>query len=734
MNPYSILPLITSFLVFFLGCFVFLKNRQAKANILFLLLTVATSLWLYADYKIYSSHSAAEASIVAKLGYVPVIFIPSFFLHLSLSILRTDKHKKILFVSYFFGLVFAASLWTDHLISGATEHFWGYYYKAGWLHYFLLLYYGLVLGAAFTILYGHLKREAFPSQERNKIKFLLAAFAVGFLAIFDFLPKFGVEFYPIGFIFASIWMFSLAYAIVRYRLFDINLVISRGVTLVLTVVLGILPLAVIVFFLQQEFLRITSFALIVILAVSIGFLLSKLHPLSERIVQTSLLKTQLKYYQVLRRFSNDMVKATDLIDLLQRFDTILQENLQVSTVTIYLTGPRNGRYPLSHPLKDNYDVFAILRNELPAVQGADMPHHSAVASVYHSGIVPLWRSGDALVSMAYKAKDVLVLGEMEMMARERKNEELEQAISQMKEAKAEVCVPFKRDGKMVGMALLGPRVGDRYYSSTDLDLLHSIGQNACIAVQNALMVEEIKRTYRLFQRIQRLSAMATLAAGVAHEIRNPLMPIGFLMDSVADPTVDRELLMRLCENSKESLRRITNVLDELNELGRPASPTYEEYDVNRVLDGALDLLETQVKLTKQEIVREYESLPKAMVDPSLLKHAVIDIVLNAIEANPPGGKIFMRTRRIVTRKTDTRPPGPGIQIEVTDTGCGIPPENIERVFDPFFTTKHKSLLREGTGLGLAIAHRIIDEHHGSIEIHSEVGKGTSVFINLPVNL
>src|SRR3989337_4172793 len=122
-----------------------------------------------------------------------------------------------------------------------------------------------------------------------------------------------------------------------------------------------------------------------------------------------------------------------------------------------------------------------------------------------------------------------------------------------------------------------------------------------------------------------------------------------------------------------------------------------------------------------------------MVDGRRLKQALMDILLNAIEANPERGKISVHTRQILLKRTSARPAHTGIQIEITDTGSGIAEGNLERVFDPFFTTKHKSMMREGTGLGLAIAHRIVEEHQGSMEIRSEEEKGTTVFVNLPAD-
>ncbi len=567
-------------------------------------------------------------------------------------------------------------------------------------------------------------------QERNKIKLILVAFTAGFLSVIDFFPKYGVEFFPFSFAFISTWMFLVGYAIVKHRLFDIKLVISRGSTYLITFFLGILPAAIVIFFLQKVFPLTVPITFVLILAVLLAFLFHKIYPFSERFVQKRLLKKQLNYYQILRKFSNEMVTALDLNDLLKRFDKTLREAMHVSSVAIYLTGPLNGKYPLSHASDDHGNLIPVYNNKSGHV-GHMSAESIGMVATHHGSIIPLWRSGDALVAMAYRAKDVLVLGEMEMEARD--NPKMQEAIVQMKEAKAELCLPLKRDGKMIGIALLGPREGDRYYSPDDLGLLHILGQNACVAVQNALLVEEIKKSYLLLQRTQRLAAMGSLIAGVSHEIRNPLMPISFLMDSITDASIDKDLLARLSEHSRESLRRIVSVLDEMDQLARPHTPQFKKADINQIADDALLLLDTQIKLRKQEVVRQYDPLSPALVDGERLKHALLDILLNAVEANAENGKIYVRTREVLMKPTRAYPSRMGIQIEITDTGCGIPEENLERVFDPFFTTKHKSLMREGTGLGLAIAHRIVEEHHGSMEIRSEEGKGTTVFVNLPVD-
>lgn len=735
MNPYAAPPGIAALLVFFLGCFIFLTDRKSKTNILFLLETLVIFLWLTSDFTLAVIHIPGRAYFWAKVSYVGVIFIPVFFFHFTLSFLDIAHYRKTLILSYVAALIFLFVLiFTDILIAGAKLHFWGYYPQVGFFHIYFILYCGAVLSTTFGVLYRHSKDRTRPSQERNKIKLILLAFTVGYLSVIDFFPKYGVEFYPLSFLFISTWMFLVGYAIVKHRLFDINVFISRGTTFALTFVLGILPAVICIYFLQKVFPLTVPIALVLVLAVALAILFHKIYPFSERFVQGWFLKKRLNYYQILRKFSNDMATTLDLRGLLARFDTTLRDAMQVSSVAVYITGPLNGKYPLTHATGSEGGVterFQSSRNrEHPA---SVLPETIDLSSVHVSGLIPLWNSGDALVDMAYRAKDVLVRGEMEMLAREKPNETLEKAILQMKDAKAEVCMPLKRDGRMIGIALLGQREGDRYYSPEDLDLLHILGQNACVAVQNAMLVEEIKRSYQILYRTQRFAAMGDLIAGLSHEIRNPLMPITYLLEMVGDTTISQERLERQHKYSAEALRRITGVLDEMEELARPYQPVFKRTDINRTVDDILVLLDAQIKQRKQTVVREYAVSAEVMIDAERLKQALMDIVLNAVEANGEGGTIRVSTRAIRLKATETHPARPGMQVVIADMGCGIPPQHLERVFDPFFTTKYKSIVREGTGLGLSIAHRIVEEHRGSIELRSELGKGTTVFVSLPVD-
>src|SRR5574337_818179 len=517
MNPYALPPLITSVLLLLLGSLVFLKNPKSKPNILFFLEKLAISIWLYSDYRMFSANLPGEAFFCFITAYIAIIFIPVFFLHFTLVFLGIHKLKKLLIVSYLLGGFFElALLLTDDLISGVTKHYWGYYCKVGFLHTFFLIIFAFMVALSLWLLYRNVKDRTRSAEERNKIKLVLSAYIVAYQAWVDFLPKYGFELYPVGSIFVGIWVFVVTYVIVKHRLFDIHVVIRRGTTYALTFFLGILPSAIIVYSLQKMFPLTAPIALVVSLAVVLSFVFHKIYPYSERFVQKRLFKKRMDYYKVLHKFSDDLVTALDLQNLLQRFDETLHEVLQVSSVEFYLTGPLNEKYPLIHAsAKRDFVVGRLQKSMETPPEQKRKREDTEMAASHTSNLIPQWKSDDALVSLAYQAEDVLVLGEMEMMAREKKNETLDRAITQMREAKAEVCMPLKREDNMIGFALLGPREQDKYYAPGDLELLHIIGQNACVAIQNALLVENMIRSYQTLHRTQRFAALGELVAGLS---------------------------------------------------------------------------------------------------------------------------------------------------------------------------------------------------------------------------
>ena len=251
------------------------------------------------------------------------------------------------------------------------------------------------------------------------------------------------------------------------------------------------------------------------------------------------------------------------------------------------------------------------------------------------------------------------------------------------------------------------------------------------------MTQQLGRVRELEERLRRadrLAALGTMAAGIAHDIRNPLTSIQIFSQLISlhhdDPDV-REKFDRIVPRE---LERVQAVLEDMMELARPASVHREPAGLNDILSQVLELFESQADTQGIKISREYElDLPFCVADRKRLHRCFSNLVSNAFQAMSSGGELTVRTLRIPamifpdTGLRDPRPE-PAIQITIADTGQGISADRLSRIFDPFYTTKEK-----GLGLGMAIAHRIVEDHRGTIDVQSQVGLGSTFIVCIPLS-
>ncbi|CAH2716546.1 Sporulation kinase E [Neobacillus rhizosphaerae] len=213
-----------------------------------------------------------------------------------------------------------------------------------------------------------------------------------------------------------------------------------------------------------------------------------------------------------------------------------------------------------------------------------------------------------------------------------------------------------------------------------------------------------------------LTVIGELAAGIAHEIRNPMTALkGFIQLLEGSITKDHSMYYQVITTE---LQRIDSIINEFLILAKPQAIRFQEKDINQIMKETVDLLTAQAVLYNVQFVTEYnEQLPAIYCEPNQLKKVFINLIKNAIEVMPGGGKITISVKKAVNKR---------IIITIEDEGSGIPEEMIKRLGEPFYTTKDR-----GTGLGLMVSYRIIDEHKGTIKVKSEEGKGTIFQITLP---
>lgn len=233
--------------------------------------------------------------------------------------------------------------------------------------------------------------------------------------------------------------------------------------------------------------------------------------------------------------------------------------------------------------------------------------------------------------------------------------------------------------------------------------------------------EELVAMQARVAQAERLASLGKLAAGVAHEVNNPLGGIlsltALTLEDMKKDDPDRENLEEVLKQTE----RCRDIVKGLLDFSRQSEVKTELVDLNKILEATLSLIGRQALFFNVTVVKDLDPrLPSVMADTSQLQQVFMNILINAVQAMEERGAITITTR---PSSSDNF-----VDVRISDTGCGIPQEKIDRIFDPFFTTKESG---HGTGLGLAIAYGIITKHGGTISVDSEVGKGSTFTIRLP---
>ena len=289
-------------------------------------------------------------------------------------------------------------------------------------------------------------------------------------------------------------------------------------------------------------------------------------------------------------------------------------------------------------------------------------------------------------------------------------------------------VPILAKRKLVGVLIADRAFTGETITPEDLRNLTMLANQAGLAIENARLYEyiemvnqELSKAQERLLEVEKLAALGEIAAGMAHEIRNPLVSIGGFTRRILKKVDETSPIRPYIEVIIDEVTRLEKTLHDILDFSRDEESNYSLHDLNAVVEEALYLLRRDMEESGIVVEKDYlDPLPQVYIDKRQLRHLFFNLFLNASQAMENGGTLFVKT--FMTEMDDM----PFVACEVSDTGPGISPEVLPNIFNPFFTTKDS-----GAGLGLSIVHKIISRHSGVIDVLDKEGGGAAFIVKLP---
>ena len=685
-------PLVAAVVTLVLAVLVNRKGPHTQLSDVFCFLAATVVCWDLNFFVLYSVPDHDLAFSLSRVFRSGVMFMFPAILHLCVALIKRDSRvwRYILATDYSLAALLALANAADLLISEVRKVPWGYA-SVGTPLYNLFVALAVVNCLAAVGMLAYAYRTSTDPRTRQQLKFWLFGALVALpLGQTNLLPAYGIPIYPLGHLGNAVWVGIVAYAIVRHRLMDIDLVVTKGMAYAVVSFVLIAPAFAVTLWLQRvSFGHVHpdfSFAVLAML-LAVGVLFPALLFRTESRIQRSLFREKHEYRAALVAFTRSIVRILDSNRLVRELATTLRETLQVDRIAVVLLDEARRAFTCRYAL-----CVPAATDEFP---------------VGHDFISSLARRQEAVLREELEATDVP--GERRVVA------------SVCQSNGWEVCIPLTAGSKFIGFISLGRKRNLDAFFAEDLELLATLAAEASVALENARLYEELKKSQDIIRRADRLSALGTLAAGIAHEIRNPLVSIQTFFQLAPDRLHDEEFFTTFLGMTANEVTRISDLITELLSFARSPTRSLGPVSLNESVDRVATLLEPEARKHGLQLARELsQTVPLVRADSDQIKQVMINLILNAIQATQPGGVVTLTTRS-VQRGSITAG-----QLEVSDTGVGMPQEQLDHVFDPFFTTKDK-----GTGLGLAIVHQIVMEHGGAISVDSKPGVGTSFFVDLP---
>jgi signal transduction histidine kinase len=702
MSIQTLSALLAAIVTFVIGWSVVLRDRRQRRYVTFAVLCFNLCFWYLASF----FHATLKAGPVLWTSLLFALTIPTSAERFFRAFLAEDPRRPepisrpavLLTALFYLALLYA-----------------GLFYPLHKTKFFTVPVFVFVFGSLYRCM--HLiwvRQRAVATRSRpeaTRLTYLLyGGAATVTLAATDFLPRSGIAFPTIGNVLTIIYMYFISQTLFHFRLLDIKELLGKMVTLsalvlMLTVIYGLLLVWVGsdrpgVFFFNTI---VASFVILIIF--------EQLRTWVEDRINRWMFREKYEFSRRLRQLRAELANVIEPGPLVSRILRQLEESERVTHASIYFADATGASYRLAGHVGPK---------PVERLEGAPRQHF--LDRLRELGLLNVEALERELAAQTAEGMEAAAV--------------TRNMLAVMEELHAGVCIPLVLEEQLLGLLALRDDRLREAYASDELDDLRKLAAQAAITLRNSKAYEQIKERARL-------AALGEMAAGLAHEIRNPLGAIKgaaqLLRAGAAAPGAEAPEgaeAARPEEGGAESGEYMEIIVEEVNRLdrvvsqflgyARPDRGERQELAINDVIVKTLPLIGAQAGAVKVETELAGD-LPPVRADPEQMRQVFLNLGINAVQAMQQNGGAG--TLRVATRLRRSWKQGelvPLVEVAFHDSGPGIPEEALANIFIPFYTTK-----QGGTGLGLPICQRIVESHRGSIEVQSHVGAGSVFSVLLP---
>jgi len=684
-NYFSLIAFLAGFSV---GVFVYIKNPKKEINIVLSLLILVVSIWTLILFISKFAYAQETIFMLMRLNFSVMTFGPLLFLvFVEIFPNYPVKENKYLFYYALPIPLLLLSVFSPYFVINVSNVNGNIELKRGILHLVWSGYFVIYVVIALSRLLSKYRRS--KSLIKLQIQYVFAGFYLMILcgSITNIvLPLFKINsFIHYGPLFTLPFIALLSYSILKHRLLDIAIFIKKSlvyfvlVTFISTVYILMFLLTRSVF--SNAHISVSIFVSL-LSAVLIAVTMDPLKDLIGRWTDKIFFKGKYDYYKVLKTLIQTLNSVVKVDEVLTKVIDTITEAMRLEYTAIFILERNTNTFTANRTSKDGLTWAGSIEQE------------------------------DPLVAYISEKKDALVYDELGYLITDKDRSAVVK--DSFIRLKAKVFIPIILKEKLIGLLVLGGKKSDDIFTQEDLDLLNMIAHQISVVLENTNLYEQMLNTAKL-------ALVGTMAAGMAHEIRNPLTSMKTFIQLLPDKHTDKEFVERFNAVVGEEINRLDRLTEDLLSFAKPKLHRYEQIDVNYFVEKVIELFEMQTGKKKIQITKLLKNVPKVYADEEQLTQVFMNMFLNSMQALEAKKSITIETGIDIGENLQKL-----VTISINDTGSGIPDHILERIFDPFFTTK-----KEGTGLGLAICLKIIQEHNGFIKVKSRVNEGTSFKIFLP---